>query len=82
MLISLWKLKQLYLGNGCLDRKNNDIFDLKGIKDSLGNSDHIRHGGVKFHTEMNFGLVLQKWSMGTQDRVVLQSFRPIGYSVK
>ena len=26
----------------------------------LGNFDHIRHGGVKFHTKMNFGLLFQK----------------------
>ena len=24
-----------YLGNGCLDRKNNDIFDPKGLKESF-----------------------------------------------
>ena len=35
MLIYHLKLNQLYLGNGCSDRKNNDIFDPKGLKESL-----------------------------------------------
>ena len=26
----------------------------------------IRHGGVKFYKKMNFGLLFQKWSLGTQ----------------
>ena len=26
-----------------------------------------RHGGVKFHTKMNFGLLFLKWSLGTQE---------------
>ena len=30
MLIYHLKLKQLYLGNGCSDRKNNNIFDPRG----------------------------------------------------
>ena len=35
LLIYHLKLKQLYLGNGCSDRKNNDIFDPTGVKESL-----------------------------------------------
>ena len=68
MLIYHLKLKkQLYLGNGCSDRKNNDIFDPRGLRNhQLGNFDHIRHGGVKFRQKMNFGLLFQKWSLGTQ----------------
>ena len=77
--------KQLYLGNGCSDSKNNDIFDPRGVKESLIGqfscisetaariakitifstpgglrNDHFRHGGVKFHTKMNFGLLFRK----------------------
>ena len=33
----------------------------------MSNSGHIRHGGVKFHTKMNSGLLFQKWSLGTQE---------------
>ena len=32
-----------------------------------GNSDDFRHSGVKFHKQMNFGLLFQKWSLGTQE---------------
>ena len=35
MLIYHLKLNQPYLGNGCSDRKNNDIFDPTGIEESL-----------------------------------------------
>ena len=32
----------------------------------LGNFDHTRHGGVRFHKKINFGLLFQKLSLGTQ----------------
>ena len=30
-------------------------------------SDDFRHGGVKFNKKNNFGLLFQKWSLGTQE---------------
>ena len=37
LIYNLALANQLYLGNGCSDRKNNDTFDPKGINESLLN---------------------------------------------
>ena len=47
----------------------------------LGNFDHIRHGGVKFHKKNELWPTFPKMILGHPE-VVLQSFRPVGYSVK
>ena len=67
MLIYHLKLNQLYLGNGCSDRKNNNIFDPMGVMESLiGQFLPYKAMVVSNFTNKNFGLLFQK-SLGTQE---------------
>ena len=60
--------KQMYLGNGCSDRKNNDIFDPKGLKESIiGQFWPYKAWWYQISQNKNFGLLFQKWSLGTQE---------------
>ena len=82
MLISLLKLKQLYLGNGWSDRKNNDIFDPKGLKESLiGQFWPYKAWWCQISNKNEVWPTFPKMIIVYQG-VVLQSLRPIGYSVK
>ena len=64
------KLKSAVSRKRLLGSQKIAIFSTpRGLKiDYLGNSDHIRHGGVKFHTKMNFAYF-------SKNGVILQSFR-------
>ena len=68
MLIYHLNLKQLYLGNGCSNRKNNDIFDPRGVEESLiGQFWPYKAWWCKISPKMNFGLLFKKWYLGTQE---------------
>ena len=68
MLIYHLKLKQLYLENGCSDRKNKDIFDRKGLNQSLiGQFWPYMAWWYQISQNKNFVLLFQKWSLGTQE---------------
>ena len=83
MLIYHLKLKkQLYLGNGCADRKNNDIFDPRGVEESLiGQFWPYKAWWCQISQKNELWPTFPKMILGHPE-VVLQSFRPIGYSVK
>ena len=68
MLIYHLKLKNSCISKTAARIAKITIFSTPGglRNHQLGNFDHIRHGGVKFHKKMNFGLLFQKWSLGTQ----------------
>ena len=58
----------MYLGNGCSDRKNNDIFDPWGVEESLiGQFWPHKAWWCQISHKNNFGLLFQKWSLCTQE---------------
>ena len=67
MLIYHLKLKTAVSRNGCSDRKNNDIFRPQGVNESLISQFWpYKAWWCQISQKMNFGLLFQKWSLGTQ----------------